>query len=287
MKDMKATWKGSEVYEAPGPLAPPELTGDVAQIVSFLAETVQPEKIFLLHHPALDGECEAGYVDLLVVMPCKSHIRFTEHQGIVEFANLRHRQVTCSLHRSDAVREALERGHIYYSLACRLERLVYDSGSEQLPLTPAELHKEIVAKAREVFEFNHQKSRAFYTCALECRNNCNIAVAAFLLHQAVEFAYRAILFALTDKEVRTHSIKTLVKHSRRYAPQLDGIFPINMPEERQLVHQLDEGYLKARYEVGYFIDNGVLELLFERVKALQDTSMLVFEQKVRAFAEMD
>ncbi|NEM99452.1 hypothetical protein [Pontibacter burrus] len=166
MKDMQAAWKGSEAQEVPGSSAPPELTGDVAQIISFLAETVQPEKIFLLHHPALDGEGKTGYVDLLVV-PCRSHIRFTKHQTIVEFANQRHRQVTCSLHRSDAVREALEQGHIFYLLACRSERLVYDSGGEQLLFTPRGLYEEVVAKAREVFESNLQKSRAFYTCALQ------------------------------------------------------------------------------------------------------------------------
>lgn len=113
MKDMKTAREGSEAQRTPDALAPLELSGDLAQIISFLAEAVQPEKIFLLNHPALDGETEARYVDLLVVVPCKPHIRFTEHQGIVEFANLRHRQVTCSLHRSDAIREALERGHIY------------------------------------------------------------------------------------------------------------------------------------------------------------------------------
>ncbi|NEM99451.1 HEPN domain-containing protein [Pontibacter sp. BT327] len=38
-----------------------------------------------------------------------------------------------------------------------------------------------------------------------------------MLHQAAEFAYRAILLSLTRKEVRTHSIKALIRHSRRYA----------------------------------------------------------------------
>jgi hypothetical protein len=286
MKDMKAACRGSEAQEAPGSLAPQKLMGDVAQIISFLAETIKPEKIFMLHHPALDSERETGYVDLLVVLPCKSHIRFTEHQAIVEFANLRHRQVTCSLHRSDAVREALEQGHIFYSLACRPDKLVYDDGGEQFPATSKNLYKEIVVKARKVFEANFQKSQAIYSCSLQLSNTCNIAVAAFLLHQATEFVYRAVLLSLTGKEVRTHSIKALIKHSRRCAPQLDLVFPHNTPEERQLVHFMEESYLKARYDQDFKIDEATIELLFNRVQMLQDMSRQVFERKVMTYSEI-
>lgn len=94
MKEVKTVWEGSDGQRAPGVLAQPELMGDVAQNISFLTGNVQPEKIFLLNHPGLDGETESEYVGLLVVLPCKPHIRFPEHPAIIEFANLRHRQVT-------------------------------------------------------------------------------------------------------------------------------------------------------------------------------------------------
>lgn len=164
---------------------------------------------------------------------------------------------------------------------------MYDNGGEQLPITSGRLCKEVVTQAREVFEVNLQKSRAFYTCALGCRDSCDTAVAAFLLHQAAELVYRAILLSLMGKEVRTHSIKALIKHSRRCAPQLDFVFPRNTPEERQLVHQLEEAYLKARYEAAYSIENAVLGLLFERVWVLLDKSEQVFDRKVTAYAEID
>lgn len=243
---METVWRGSEAEEALGFLAPPELNGDVAQIISFLAETVQPEKIFLLHPPDLDGESEAGYVDLVVVLPCKPHIRFAEHQGLVEFASLRHRQVTCSLHRSDAVRAALEKGHVFYSLCCRPEKLVYDNNSEAYPQTPKHLWQGIAARASKTFEVSYGRAQSFYACACQRREIEDDAIMPFLLHQAVELTYRAVLLSLMEKETHTHSIKALIKHSRRVAPQLAAVFPRDTPEERQLVHLLEESYLKAR-----------------------------------------
>lgn len=90
--------------------------------------------------------------------------------------------------------------------------------------------------------------QVFYTCALGCKDDRATAVAAFLLHQVAEMTHCATLFSLMEKEIRTHSIKALINHSRRWAPQLYNVFPLSTPEERQLVHILEEAYLKARSE---------------------------------------
>ncbi len=252
---------------------------EVRQLVAFLAEAVRPEKIFLLNSPVPDRAEDVGYVELLVVIPCRSHIRFREHQGLVEFANLRGRHVSCSLHRSDAVREALEQGHIFYSLFCTSNNLVYDDGSGELPATPAERYPMIRETAQEAFGESYGKALAFYDCARSCDNS---AIVPFLLHQAAELTYRAVLLSLMKKDTRTHSIKALIKHSRRVAPQLAAVFPRNTPEERQLVHLLEEAYLKARYEPRYCMDVAKLELLFERVGHLQVLARQVFEEKIKA-----
>lgn len=253
---------------------------DVRQIVAFLAEAVRPEKIFLLnsHVPG-----EPSYVELLVVMPYRSHIIFREHQGLVEFANLRGRHVSCSLHRSDAVREALEQGHIFYSLSCIPNNLVYDDGSGELPATPAELYPMIRETALKTFWESYGKALAFYDCARSCDNS---AVIPFLLHQAAELTYRAVLLSLMKKDTRTHSIKALIRHTRRVAPQLNTVFPRDTPEEKQLVHLLEEAYLKSRYERGYEPDTTMVTLLFERVGQLQETAKRVVEEKVRRFQQL-
>lgn len=122
-------------------------------------------------------------------------------------------------------------------------------------------------------------SLAFYDCAQNC---ASLPVAAFQLHQAAEMTYRAILLSLMEKETHTHSIKALIKHSCRCSPRLDTVFPRNTPYERQLVHQLEEAYLKARYEAAYSIDNAVLELLFERVGQLLKLEKRVLEDWIEA-----
>ncbi|WP_192821284.1 HEPN domain-containing protein [Rufibacter sp. LB8] len=256
------------------------LTGVVREIIAFLAETVQPEKIFLLNHPTLDGAGATGYVDLLVVVPCRSHILFAEHQGLVEFSNLRSHQVVCSLHRSDAVSAALAQGHIHYSLSCTPNRLVYNSGDSPLPVTPQHLLQALREQATLKFEESYGKALAFYVSAQSCAHE---VIGIFLLHQAAEMAYRAILHSLMDKAPHTHSIKALIKHSRRCTPQLYSVFPRDTPAEKQLVHQLEDAYLKARYEPGYSISPNVRELLFERVGKLLGVTRQVFDGKVKSF----
>lgn len=253
---------------------------DVRQLVAFLAEAVRPEKIFLLNNTAADMAGDSVYVELLVVMPCRSHILFKEHQGLVELANLRGRHVSCSLHRSDAVREALEQGHIFYSLSCRPNNLVYDDGSGELPATPAELYPMIRETALKAFGESYGKALAFYDCARSCDNS---AIVAFLLHQAAELTYRALLLSLMKKDTRTHSIKAVIRHSRRVAPQLSSVFPRDTPEEKQLVHLMEEAYLKSRYEQDYKLDSATISLLFERVKQLQIMAKRILEEKVRLF----
>ncbi len=250
------------------------LAAEVRQLVAFLAETVRPEKIFLLNSPLPDRAEDVGYVELLVVIPCRSHILFREHQGLVEFANLRGRHVSCSLHRSDAVREALEQGHIFYSLSCTPSNLVYDDGSGELPATPAERYPMIRKTAQQAFGGNYGKALAFYDCARSC---ADVAIVPFLLHQAAELTYRAVLLSLMKKDMRTHSIKALIRHSRRVAPRLSSVFPRDTAEEKQLVHLLEEAYLKARYEPGFHMDAATLKLLFERVGELLKLSKQVFE----------
>ncbi len=252
---------------------------EVRQLVAFLAETVRPEKIFLLNSPVPDKAGDAGYLELLIVMPCRSHIRFREHQGLVEFTNLRGRHVSCSLHRSDAVREALEQGHIFYSLSCTPSNLVYDDGSGDLPTTPSALYPMIRETALKAFVESYGKTLAFYDCARNCDNG---TIVPFLLHQAAELTYRAVLLSLMKKDTRTHSIKALIRHSCRVAPQLSSVFPRDTTEEKQLVHLLEEAYLKARYEPGYSMDVAKLELLFERVGHLQVLARQVFEEKIKA-----
>lgn len=256
------------------------LTGVVQEIIAFLAETVQPEKIFLLNHPALDGAGATGYVDLLVVVPCRSHILFAEHQGLVEFSNLRSHQVVCSLHRSDAVRAALAQGHIHYSLSCTPDRLVYDNGGSPLPVTPMLLLQALREQATLKFEVGYGNALAFYGSAQSC-DHANIGM--FMLHQAAEMTYRAILLSLMDKQLHTHSIKALIKHSRRCSPQFNSVFPRDTPAEKQLVHQLEEAYLKARYEPGYSVSPEARELLFGRVGKLLGVTRQVFDGKVKSF----
>jgi HEPN domain-containing protein len=119
----------------------------------------------------------------------------------------------------------------------------------------------------------------FYASAEALHQRKPARIIAFLLHQAVEFSYRGVLLSLNGYEKRTHEIHVLKKHTRRCAPQLGTIFSSNEQEEKRLTELLNSAYLSSRYDSHYEVSEIDLNIIFEKVKALQDVCKRLVEIK--------
>ena len=148
--------------------------------------------------------------------------------------------------------------------------LLYDSGKYQLatpePLTPKKRKK----KAEGYFEYWSEKgsqSYEFFEIALE-KQYYNFA--AFLLHQATECYYAALLLVFTDYRPKTHDIEDLGAIASKIDSKLQGVFPCAQEEEKRLFKLLKDAYVHARYDKDYVITLGELTYLGKRVQLLRE-----------------
>src|SRR3546814_10598448 len=82
--------------------------------------------------------------------------------------------------------------------------------------------------------------------------------AAFLLHQSIEQAYRALLLTQTNYSPPSHNIKFLRSLAEEQDRSLVEAWPREQSTQRAWFNTLVEAYVKARYSKHYRIDRETL-----------------------------
>ncbi len=251
------------------------------QIIACLIDTVRPEKIFVAdkyfrHTP--------DNPDLLIVLPDDADMSFDECHMIIAVQSGRLPPFTYTLHMSYDIYRRTNEGHIFYSVACSRENLLYDAGKRMLPLSLRERAKAIREKAHQDFYSGFTRGVSFLESAWYAYGKGEIELTAFMLQQAAELPLRSILLALTGQDLHSHSISKLCSCCRRCAPQLSELFPRDTVTGRRLLNLLDSAYIHARYRELAILEKTDIILLFEKIKAMHLAARQLFEEKLAAFS---
>jgi HEPN domain-containing protein len=246
-------------------------------IIRLMVNLLKPEKIFAVNFHSLIKQPEQKYTDLLIVIPDSCQKPFKEFETIIEAGLLNDQTITFSLHQSSHLSNHLAEGHIFYSYVCMKANMVYTDGKTTLLKSPALVAADIKQKAVNDFEAGFKKA-AFFMEGAKLYHDKDEALTAFMLQQAAELTLRAFILALTEKEVRTHTIVTFKKYCGRLAPELNTIFPSNTEEEEKLLQLLEKAYLSGRYARTFDVEEEMLAALFERVALLQATAKELFDR---------
>lgn len=255
----------------------PERADNLKPIIQLIVTAIAPTKIYMIKHDGIEGMEADTFIDLLVIIPGNCSTPFTELEPILEMAYLKDQRVCCSLHNEGNLIEGLRNGHIFYSLHCIPENLVYDDKAVTYPAAMPTALQEMKSRILQQFTFTFKKALDFNKSAVYLYENAPSHIITFMLHQAVELTYRGILQCLNGYDKKTHEIRALKRHVRRCAPQLNSFFPDNTEEEKRLLDILENAYLKARYENEYILPEGDLPVLFERVTQLQEAATRIIE----------
>ncbi len=92
--------------------------------------------------------------------------------------------------------------------------------------------------------------------------------AAFMLHQALERAYNAVLLVLTLYAPKSHRLGILRSLAENLDPRLIEAWPRDTRAARRHFAQLQRAYVEARYSHAYEITADELAWLVDRVKQL-------------------
>ena len=236
-------------------------------LVPVIVKAVRPEKIILYGMYGMDDTIPTGY-DLLVVTPRGERCYDHEIQDIIENRCRTHATVTVLVHDIDHVNLRLSEGQYFFSLLGQESVLLYDAGN--VPLAPAAVPDlvRIRLTAQKDFDRWSRPARAFFDSAVFNQQKKEYWLAVFLLHQAAEQIYQAILLAFMGYKPCTHNLDKLRRYTHRFSIELSLLFPRNAAGEDRLFKLLLASYVDARYKEDYRITEYELQELIQRIERL-------------------
>ena len=132
-------------------------------------------------------------------------------------------------------------------------------------LTP----KEVYETAKEYFDHWHPSAAGFLDTSQYAQSQERLNEAAFLLHQATERAYHAVLLTLTLYSPPGHNIQRLRGLAEELDQRLIDAWPRGRRPYDRYFDLLRRAYVEARYLKHYQITKEELEWLADRVRHLQ------------------
>lgn len=250
------------------------------QIIQFLVATLAPVKIYKIQAPGAAGCRYDNQVELAIVVANSFNTRFPALEPILQLATLQHTTVHCSVHQEAHVLTGLRSGHIFYSLCCIPGNLVYDNGQEDYPVTETADLNRIKATQQKVFAAIFQRAASFLDCSRALLQRPTDHLIAFMLHQAIELTYRAVLLSLNGLEKKTHEIRVLMKLAQRSALPLNMVWVTSQCDLTQLILFLDAAYIKARYQVEYCSAGVDFRLIYNKVRELQEFAVVLVGERL-------
>lgn len=186
---------------------------------------------------------------------------------------------------SHMVRETMALGNLYYYHRCTEHNLVYTRpNSVYDPFEGLPSITEVMATAEDRYENAIGKIGPFLDGVELYALNGVYPNAAFMLHQVVELAFRALELFFLGRETRNHDISTHLKYLERHLPYPKFDFPIGAIEDKTLFKLLEDAYLGVRYGDNYQISQDQVEELTVWAKDFIESVVRVKEDFVRDFA---
>lgn len=254
-------------------------------LVPVIIKAADPEKIILYGVYGAGDPLPSGY-DLLVVTRRGDRRHDHEIQDVVENRCRIHATITVLVHDIDHVNLRLSEGQYFFSLLGRDGVLLYDAGN--VPLAPAaspDLVRIRLTAQKDFERWSHQ-ARAFFDSAVFNQQRREYRLAIFLLHQATEHIYQAILLAFMGYKPCTHNLDKLRRYTHRFSIELVLLFPRDEAGEDRLFKLLLSSYVDARYKEDYHITEHELEQLTQRIDRLLSIARRICKNRFTSLEKM-
>lgn len=183
----------------------------------------------------------------------------------------------------EAINIKLAEGQYFYSDIKKEGILLFDNAkfelAEERNLSDAE-RKRI---AQDYYDEWFESAEEFFAGYEFYFDRNSFKKAAFLLHQAAESSYKAVLLVYSNRCPSEHFLEFLGKNAEQYHKLMCNIFSRISKEDEDRFKLLEYAYIGGRYDPNYKITQKDLELLAADVKKLLELSKEVCEEKIRSF----
>ncbi|MGG6897408.1 nucleotidyltransferase and HEPN domain-containing protein [Rhizobium sp. BR 315] len=188
--------------------------------------------------------------------------------------------VSLNVHSLREVNTALKLGSDFFG-EIRCDGIVlYELDDEELaeprPLTPA----DALRAAQGHFDERYSFATALMDGIDLFLEKGRFKHAAFLLHQAIEHSYSAMLLTLTNYSPASHNLNHLKTLAEGRDQRLAEIWPQDRQRYTAWFNIINQAYVKARYSEHFKITEEALVWLGERTDALQQLVKAICEEHI-------
>ena len=268
---------------------------DIQYIVELILKKIQPEKIILFGSYATGKWVEDRYTqdhimyeyisdyDILVITKRGERKKDYEVQDQVTNTYRPRTPINIIANDIDLVNEDLERSQYFFTDIKKEGIMLYDAGNIPLAdareLSPTE-KKEM---AQDYYDQWYTSGVGFIKAAQLMCNDGENNNGLFILHQACERIYNAVMLVFTGYKPKTHNIEILYHYNKNHSKDLAMVFPQNTEEETHLFKLLKSGYIDARYKKDFSITKDELQTLIHRVTQLKEIAATICAEKIASF----
>jgi HEPN domain-containing protein len=262
---------------------PANKQNDIKEILQIIMEEANPERVILFGSHATNNWVEDEYkeggikfsyisdYDFLVVISNDDKKEQVIISSIENRTNHYKNAVSIIVHRDDYINEGLSIGQYFFTEIANEGISLFDSGKSVFvpakELTP-EQEKQ---KAENYFDLWFPKGASYLKGANFYLNEKELSTGVFLLHQAAECFYSAVLLVFLGYKPKTHNLNKLRNYSKHISHELYSVFrtPILDENEYHLFALLKRAYIDARYKLDYNIKEKEVKILIDKITKIQ------------------
>ncbi len=268
---------------------------EIRQVAEIIKQVVDPEMVILFGSYAKNKFVEHRYVsdgllyeyisdyDFLVVTKNNPEKTYVQEHKIMELADKFDPPVNLEIHEIDYINKGLEWGEYFWVDIVKEGIVLFDKGTVQFA-EPRELSsEEKKEKAQNYFDTwvsrSLRKIELANVCYQKGKNYFNDS--CFELHQATESLYYAALTIYSDYKPKVHNLWKLRKKTKPFSEELHVVFRAETDKnEERLFELLKQGYVEARYDPKFTIEETDLKILIDRVTVMAQIVEKICTEKI-------
>lgn len=242
-------------------------------VLELITAVFEPQRVFLINHPALPDLDVGSYTEILVVLDenVMATKKVTKH--ILNLACFRLQNVVINFERAAKFETAISHGYPYYCLFCSEENLVFSGSPYRLQSPSTETLDVLKSELSEILEKLFTQAGVLLTEAERLRSQ-SPNITALMLYHCVEYLYKNVLVLNTHKSHNTHRLAKFHARVEKYMPQ---VYAKLSGEAIRALDQTRDAITAPFYRVNEIFDP---ERLFDEVAQALKVTKAVFEKRI-------
>ena len=193
---------------------------DLKPLMELVTAIFEPQRLFLINHPALLEHDVEAYTEIMVVMNREKIASRELAKGILKMACFGQKNVFLSFVTTSKFERGIDNGHLHYYALCMEENLVFSGNPYRLQKPSAETLDELRRELPERVDRLFSQTALFLSEGERLAKNQSANLAALMLHQCLEYLFKNMLYEYNRKFYNTHRLTKLCPNVEKYMPQV-------------------------------------------------------------------